>query len=75
LRAEATLNWNGQQPQIIAGSGSSENLIVPVPAPSTAIPATGSKHILLVSRSSQGESSKNISYRKKDPAIESYTLR
>ena len=31
LKAKATLNWNGQQPQIIAGSGSSTNLIVPVP--------------------------------------------
>jgi regulator of protease activity HflC (stomatin/prohibitin superfamily) len=31
LKAKATLNWNGQQPQIVAGSGSSTNLIVPVP--------------------------------------------
>lgn len=31
LKAKALLNWNGQQPQIIAGSGSSTNLILPVP--------------------------------------------
>jgi len=31
LKAKATLNWNGQQPQIVAGSGSATNLIVPVP--------------------------------------------
>jgi modulator of FtsH protease HflC len=33
LRAKATLNWNGQQPQIVAGTGTSANLIVPVPQP------------------------------------------
>ncbi|MGC9964640.1 MAG: SPFH domain-containing protein [Syntrophobacteraceae bacterium] len=31
LKARATLNWNGQQPQIVAGTGSSANLIIPVP--------------------------------------------
>lgn len=31
LKAKAQLNWNGQQPQIIAGAGSSANLIIPVP--------------------------------------------
>lgn len=35
LKAKATLNWNGQQPQIVAGSGSSANLILPVPASGT----------------------------------------
>lgn len=41
LKAKATLNWNGQQPQIVAGSGSAANLILPVPAPSFGSPATG----------------------------------
>lgn len=31
LKAKAQLNWNGQQPQIVAGAGSSANLIIPVP--------------------------------------------
>jgi regulator of protease activity HflC (stomatin/prohibitin superfamily) len=31
MKAKAALNWNGQQPQIVAGSGSSANLIIPVP--------------------------------------------
>ena len=30
LKARAALNWNGQQPQIVAGSGSSTNLVIPV---------------------------------------------
>jgi membrane protease subunit HflC len=32
LKAKAMLNWNGQQPQIVAGTGSSANLIIPVPS-------------------------------------------
>ncbi len=32
LKARAALNWNGQQPQIVAGSGSSTNLVIPVPS-------------------------------------------
>ncbi|CAK0756886.1 PHB domain-containing protein [Gammaproteobacteria bacterium] len=31
LKAKVLLNWNGQQPQVIAGSGSSTNLILPIP--------------------------------------------
>ena len=42
LKAKATLNWNGQQPQIVAGSGTSTNLLIPVPAPGgTGSPGTG----------------------------------
>jgi len=29
LEAKAKLNWNGQQPQIVAGTGASTNLIIP----------------------------------------------
>lgn len=31
LKAKAALNWNGQQQQVVAGNGSSTNLVVPVP--------------------------------------------
>ena len=31
LGAKAALNWNGQQPQVVAGTGSSTNLLVPMP--------------------------------------------
>ncbi len=31
LSAKAALNWNGQQPQVVAGTGSSTNLLVPMP--------------------------------------------
>ena len=42
LKAKATLNWNGQQPHIVAGSGSSTNLVVPVPQSTfSTSPATG----------------------------------
>lgn len=33
LKARAALNWNGQQPQVVAGNGSSTNLVVPIPTP------------------------------------------
>lgn len=39
LKAKAQLNWNGQQPQIVAGAGSSANLIIPVPQQQAAAPA------------------------------------
>ena len=32
LKARAALNWNGQQPQIVAGTGSTTSLIVPLPS-------------------------------------------
>lgn len=32
MKTKAALKWNGQQPQIVAGSGTSTNLIVPIPA-------------------------------------------
>lgn len=35
LKAKAALNWNGQQPQIVAGAGSSTNLVLPVSIPNT----------------------------------------
>lgn len=31
LAAKAALNWNGQQPQVVSGSGGSTNLLVPIP--------------------------------------------
>ena len=31
MKAKSALLWNGQQPQIVAGSGSATNLIVPIP--------------------------------------------
>ncbi|MBV8092889.1 MAG: hypothetical protein JO110_06600 [Acetobacteraceae bacterium] len=34
LSAKAMLNWNGQQPQIVAGSGTGTSLVVPLPAAS-----------------------------------------
>ncbi|WP_417911287.1 SPFH domain-containing protein [Candidatus Electronema sp. PJ] len=37
LKAKAQLNWNGQQPQIVAGAGSSANLIIPVPQAQSAV--------------------------------------
>ena len=39
LKAMAALKWNGQQPQVMAGSGGSTNLIVPVPMPGSGSPA------------------------------------
>jgi regulator of protease activity HflC (stomatin/prohibitin superfamily) len=39
LKAKATLNWNGQQPQIVAGTGSTANLVLPVTIPGTTGPA------------------------------------
>ncbi|MEI7668631.1 MAG: prohibitin family protein [Pseudomonadota bacterium] len=30
MKAKAALNWNGQQPQVVAGSGSSTNLVLPI---------------------------------------------
>ncbi len=38
LKAKAALNWNGQQPQIVAGAGSATNLIVPVPGTAAPTP-------------------------------------
>lgn len=37
LKAKAQLNWNGQQPQIVAGAGSSTNLLIPVPQAQSAV--------------------------------------
>ena len=31
MSAKAALNWNGQQPQVVAGNGGSTNLLVPIP--------------------------------------------
>jgi NCAIR mutase (PurE)-related protein len=31
LKAKAALNWNGQLPQIVAGSDISTGLVIPVP--------------------------------------------
>jgi membrane protease subunit HflC len=33
LHARATQNWNGQQPQVVSGSGGGANIIVPLPQP------------------------------------------
>jgi regulator of protease activity HflC (stomatin/prohibitin superfamily) len=35
LQAKAALNWNGQTPQIVTGSGGGANLVIPVPAAAT----------------------------------------
>lgn len=32
VKAQAALKWNGQQPQILAGSGTATNLVVPLPS-------------------------------------------
>ena len=39
LRALATTKWNGQQPQIVTGSGSSTNVVVPMPMSSALVPS------------------------------------
>ncbi|MBV9552381.1 MAG: hypothetical protein JO032_06265 [Alphaproteobacteria bacterium] len=36
LQAKAALQWNGQVPQVQAGSGGSANLVIPLPAPAAA---------------------------------------
>jgi regulator of protease activity HflC (stomatin/prohibitin superfamily) len=43
LQAKAALNWNGQTPQIVAGSGSGTNLVIPVPTPAYGGGAGGSR--------------------------------
>ena len=35
LQAKAALQWNGQVPQVQAGSGTGTNLVIPLPAPTT----------------------------------------
>jgi regulator of protease activity HflC (stomatin/prohibitin superfamily) len=35
LQAKATLQWNGQVPQVQAGSGAGTNLVIPLPTPPT----------------------------------------
>jgi hypothetical protein len=32
LNAKAALNWNGQTPSIVSGTGAGSNLVIPVPA-------------------------------------------
>lgn len=43
LQAKATLQWNGQLPQVQTGSGAGTNFVIPLPAPVAPVPTAGAE--------------------------------